>query len=357
MKRVITIITIVLALGLTCFAKDAIQASVISTNGPTPIIIENGNPDSAIGTIQLWYTVNALQFPAGDFASFRLGLSDAPDTSNRQTTYPVSLNLEQIGSTDLTLSSAPASFSVTGPVWTGSSEIAISVPLSTSQNPALNVDGTELVGNLRLTTSPSGAHLDTVTNVQVHIKLVYPTSCSRVFEFITDEGMTTVVGSTFVNVSGGQNPKVTSTNPFGQFSDNILIANTCAISHSFDLRAVLDALFQTSPHDNPGNAVFTYLKSGYVDPASFNIAAFGTGTKQGEQLCLQNVNIPPGDTFLATIHMGLITGGSPDLLPKSHTFGFSAGMYEAGHNCGGNSDTLATPNPAYAGLTFTVKSH
>src|SRR5450759_1365473 len=114
MKRAITIITIVLALGLTCLAKDAIQASAASTNSPTPIITENGNPYSAgtyaIGTIQLWYTVNALQFPAGYFASFRLGMADVHYNSNPSTTYPVSLNLEQIGSTDLTVSPAPTSF-------------------------------------------------------------------------------------------------------------------------------------------------------------------------------------------------------------------------------------------------------
>jgi hypothetical protein len=360
MKRVITISAILLALGMTCFAKDAIQASVTPTNGGTPIITANGNPYSVgtygVGTIQLWYTVNALAFQPGELARFRLGLSDAHYSLNPQTAYPVSLNLGQIGSTDLILSSAPALFSPTGPGWNSSSEISISIPASTSQNPTLNVDGTELVGNLRLTTSPEGAHLDTVTNVQVHVKLVHPSNCIRVFEFITDESLTTVVSSTEVNVSRGKTPKVTSTNPYGQFSNNILIANTCAISHSFDLRALLDASFQTNPHDNPGNAVFTYQKSGYVDPASFNIAGFGTGTAKGQQLCLQNVNIPAGETFLAAIHMGIIKGVPPESLPLAAAmFGFSAEVYGAGSNCSGALDIQATPNPVSTKLTFSMK--
>jgi hypothetical protein len=57
--------------------------------------------------------------------------------------------------------------------------------------------------------------------------------------------------------------------------------------------------------------VFTYFTSDYVDPSSFDITTFGNGTPQGENLWLQDVTLPAGDSFLATVHMGLITGNPP----------------------------------------------
>ncbi len=358
MTRVIHIVPMILALSLTSAAKDAIKASVMPTGSTVPVVLVNGNPYSVgtygVGTIQLWYTVTAFSFTPGQFATFQVGLLDTHYGSNPDTAYPVSLTVDQIGSADITLSPVPAVFSPRGPGWTGSSAVTISIPASTAQNPDLNADGVELVGNLRLTTSPEGAQLDTVTNVQVHIKLVHPTSCVRVFDFITDEAFTTLVNSTQVNANGN---KVNSTNPYGQFSDNVLVANTCAVAHSFDLQSVLDSSFETSPHGNPGNAVFTYFKTGYVDPNSFQMSAFGTGTPAGEQLCVHNVNLPGGNVFLMTIHMGIIKGMSPASLPASGSFGFSASLYGAGSNCSGPLDGGAAPNPAANALAFTITSH
>ncbi len=362
--RSIQLLILALSFSPLASAKDAIKSSVTPLGSPAPILQVNGNPYSAgtyaVGTIQLFYTVHAFQFTAGNFASFQLNMQDINVGANPVTTYPVTLNLTQTGSANLVLTPVPASFTVTGVGWTGSSTVTISIPSSVPSTPSLNVDGSDLVGNLQLVTSPQGAHLDTVTTIQVHIKLVHPTACLRVFDFITDEAFTTIVTSTVVNVNS-HTGKVVATNPFGQFSDNILVANTCSTSQSFDLLISLDSSFDTNPHGNPGNATFTYMKAGYVDPSGFSISAFGSGTAQGEHLCLANITVPAGDTFLATVHMGILRGMAASALPSSGMFSFQASVDTAGStsSCAnpsaGTLNSLATPNPASASLSFTTQ--
>jgi hypothetical protein len=365
-----------LALPLPLAAKDAVQAAVGAPfSGPTPIVVNNGNPYSvgtfAIGTIQLFYVVNADHFPAGPFASFDLSLGiKAGPTTGQATQYPVNfLTLQQTGSPNVTLTPVVSSFTVTGPTWIDQTVVNISIPGSVPADPALNCDGCEIVGNLQLA-APGGSHLDTPTTVQVHIKLVHlDAPCLRVYDFLTDQGFTTIVTDTVVNLGGPKNNlKVVSTTPFGQFSDNVLIVNTCGTSQTFNLQIILDSHFETNPHNGHGQAVFTYLTSGYVDPASFNLAAFGTGTPQGENLWLSNITVPAGDSFLATVHCGLITGNPVSWLPLTSTNpvggifgGFSSSLYTTSTPLSavtagtGILDTLAAANPSTSSMSFTVQ--
>jgi hypothetical protein len=39
-----------------------------------------------------------------------------------------------------------------------------------------------------------------------------------------------------------------------------------------------------------------------------NLAAFGAGTPQGEAVCLSNVTLASGDSFLATVHSAIMSG-------------------------------------------------
>jgi hypothetical protein len=316
------------------------------------VVIPDGQPDAikknngvTPGTVQLFYTVNALTFASGDFAVFRLDLSIQPGTPG-DTKYPDALTLFQTGSQNLVLTPATTSFSVTGSDWTGSTLVTISIPSNVPADPALNDDGADLVGNLQMTADPPTNHLSTPSTVQVHIKLVHPTACLKVYNFITAQDDSTILTSASLNVRKKDN-LVMSTSP-GQFSDDVLVANTCTVPQSFDLSVSLDPNFQTNPNNNPGNAVFTYLTTGEVDSSTFSLSSFGTGTKQGQQLCLGNVTIPANETFLATIHSKMQDGISP---PASATF--SASLYGAGSGCSGALDPLAEPNPASTSLLFT----
>jgi hypothetical protein len=346
-------------------AKDAVTASV--SNYGDAIVMNNGNPLAkgtfAVGTIQLFYTFEGDQFQAGNFASFdlNLGIKASPITG-QQTQYPVQfLSLDQIGSQNILLTPASSSFNVTSAGWGTTTTVTISIAPTVPSDPALNCDGCELVANMRMTT-PGGSKLDTPTNVQVHIKLVHPAACLRVYDFLTDQGLTTIVTSTIVNVGGPKaNPKIVGTNPFGQFSDNILIVNTCSSEQSFDLDIVLDSHFETNPHNGHGNAVFTYLTSGAVDPNNFDITTFGGGTGQKQNLWLSNITLPGNSSFLATVHIDLITGGSPStFLPSNGCFdGFSAQLLLPNSNpllfAPAILNSMAVPNPASAQMTFTVQ--
>jgi hypothetical protein len=333
----------------TAAANDAIQATVTPNTPPTPIVLNNGSgltPGTyAIGTIQLFYTVQGFEFPTGPFATFDLGLSVAAGKPNPPTGYPVSLTLHQTGtgSSNVNLDPASSTFSVTSAGWSDHTTVTISIPAG-----APSTDGTDIEGNLQIS-APGGAHLDTVTTVQVHVKLVYPTACLKLYNFITDEAFTQIVSSTNVNVNN-RTGKVTSSTPYGQLSDNVLVVNTCATSESFDVMVALDPWFRTNPAGNPGNAVFTYATTGELDPSTFNLAAFGTGTAHGQSLQLTNITVPAGDMFLMTIHMtinkgALWNGGN------TGTFSFSAELCVSGTLTllGGVDPT----NPASAILTYT----
>ncbi len=333
----------------TAAAGDAVRASVTPNTPPTPLVLQNGaglTPGTyAVGTIQLFYTVQALQFPAGPFASFDLGLAVAAGKPNPATQYPAGLTLHQTGSTQVTLTPDASSFLVTSAVWTGGTRVTISIPDGVS-----NDDGTDLVGNLQLE-AEGPSHLDTVTTVQVHIKLVHPTSCLKLYVFVTDQDFTQVVTSATVHL----NPrgKVSSTNP-GQFSENLLVVNTCGAAETFDLRAALDPRFKTNPSGNPGNAVFSFSATGEQDPSTFNLLAFGSQTGNGQLLQLTNITVDAGDMFLMTVHMGIDkdqawTGGS------SGTFSFTGAMYATGTSFTTLIAGVGAVNPATATVAYIVQ--
>jgi hypothetical protein len=376
-KRSLLMVTAILTLAAIVLpspaaARDSVKVAVLlPTVPPTPIMFTNGNPYApgtfAVGTIQLFYTVNALTFPSGEFASFtlRLGIR-AGQPTGQQTSYPVPLSLRQTGSQNLILHPETDSYSVGDSSWSADDIVHISIPASVSADPDLNCDGCDLVGNLQLD-APGGNHLDTPTTVQVHIMLVHPKLCLRVFNFLTDQGFTLVpLTDAIVHLGGpARDRRVASSTP-GQFSDNVLIVNACATAQSFNLEIALDPHFETKPGNGHGNAVFTYFTSGVVDPSAFDLSLFGSGTPQGQALWLENITLPAGASFLATVHMGLITGNPPSWLPPTSGTpaagifeGFWAELYAPGTTLStlpsAPTASLAAPNPAETSLPFTVQ--
>ena len=341
------------------WAKDAIVSAVSAPFTPsTPVIAVNGNPYSAgtyaVGTIQLFYIVNAYQFTAGTFGTFQLNLEDAHVNNTGQTpNYPVTLNLTQTGSSNMVLTPTTSSFSVTGtsPQWSDSTTVTISIPASVPNDPALNVDGTDLVGNLQLVTAPQGSHLDTVTTVQVHIRLVHPTACLRVFNFVTDQSFAAFSLPLGVNLfaNGPKAGRTKNTSP-PQLSDDVLVVNTCPSPLTFDLGIRIDPDFDTSPNPN-GNSVFVFTKTSATTPP--DLTGFGIGTPKGSSPCIPNLTLAGGDTLLATVHMsiGNILGSD---LPGSKIFGFSGSVSAAGSGCPGTLNTLATPNPVSMQVPFSI---
>ena len=333
----------------TAAADDAVRASVTPNTPPTPLVMQNGaglTPGTyALGTIQLFYIVQDFQFPTGAFATFDLGLAIASGKANPATAYPAALTLEQTGSSQLDLTPAASSFQITSAGWTGSTRVTISIP-----DGVPNDDGTDLVGNLQLA-ADGRSHLNTVTTVQVHIRLVHPTSCLKLYVFVTDQDFSQVLTSTTVNLS--PRGKLSSTNP-GQFSENVLVVNTCGFSDTFDVAVALDSRFKTNPSGNPGNAVFTYSLAGEQDPSTFNLAAFGAGTAHGQLLQLSNVTVAAGDMFLLTVHMGIDkdqawSGGT------AGSFAFTGALYVPGTGFSTPLPGVGAVNPGIATVSYTVQ--
>lgn len=339
---------------------DAVQAGVTIPSGArVPVMAENGTgytPGTyAIGTIHLNYVYVGTAFPEGLFTTFNLNLNVYQPRSNGNTpVYPVQLTLMQIGGDQLSVVPTVSPLTVTGQGWMQSVPVNISIPAAIASDPDLDDDGDELVGHLQLST-PGNSHLNTVTDVIIKIRLVHPTACIKLYNFITDADLSETITATEVNVNARRNT-VTSTNPYGSLSSNVLVANTCSNTETFDLLMLLDSWFTTQPSNNVGNAVFTFSTRGELDPASFSVSSFGVGTAQGQSLCLKNVSVAPGDTFLATVHMAINNGLSATGLPIDGLFdGFTATLYGAGSSCSEPPLSIANPNPVSTSLTFTTK--
>ena len=319
---------------------DQVKPVVVPYGQPVPIVKENGVTP---GTVQLLYTVTALTFPVGEFAQFTLDLSILAGTPG-DTKYPDTLTLSQTGSQNLVLTPTQLEFTVPGAVWTGGTLVTVAIPAEVAADPTLNEDGADLVGNLQITAGPANNHLGTPSTVQVHLRLVHPTACLKVYNFLTAQDDSTPLATAGLNVKNGL---VKATNP-GQFSDDVLVVNICTVAQSFDLKVSLAPTFETNPANNPGNAVFTYVTAGEVDPTTFSLASFGTGTPQGQQLCLGHVTVQPDETFLATVHTAIQKG-----IAAPTSASFSATLYGAGSGCSGALDPMADPNPASTTLSLT----
>jgi hypothetical protein len=213
-------------------------------------------------------------------------------------------------------------------------------------------DQTDLVGNLKL---DAGKDVGTVTNIQVHIRLVHPTECVKVYNFVTDEDFSMGILSTTsltVPKEGKKAGKVTSSQP-GQFSDNVLIVNTCATPQSFDLGIGLDSSFSVSSNGNP---VKTYTAAGVFDIDDFEAMMTNDGAPNGQNLCLQNVTVSGNASFLATVHSKVRDNWPQASLPNDESFDFTATLYEnTNAGCGGAVHSQASPNPTGTSLPFTIK--
>lgn len=339
-------IALFLAMGSQARANDKVVSTVTAGSGPTPIITNEG---ASSGVIRLTYTWVASACTTGQFATFNLALSDQTG-SGQSGTYPSTLTLADSGlGTSVQLSPAPGIFPISGSGWSNTSLVTVNI----ANCPTDFTDGTTLDGQLNEST-PNGSHLDTITSVQVHIIVASPTTCLKLYSFETEQDGSTVLTS--VDVVENNSGSVKSTNP-GQVSVNGLVANTCNDSEQFDLLVTLDPNWVTNPSGNPGNATFTYLTTGEVDPSTFNLSAFGTGTAKGTNLCLTNVSLPGGDSFLTTVHSGIASGLSGSSLPSDNDFDFSVTLFQANSSCGTSigSGVVSPSNPATSTIGYSVK--
>ncbi len=355
-KRYLVILSSVLLLVLVsgaALANDNIYSTVTPVAGPTPIIERNG---TASGNIRLTYTFVGTQFPCGAFAQFNLELIDQIGTGNG--VYPAELSLMDSGKgTPVQLSPDPNMLSVNGVGWTSSSTVTVNINCDKANDGSLS-DGDVIDGQMNIQAQlPSGrnAHVDTISTIQVHIKIVFPSTCLKLYSFESNQDSGIPLNSIAVNAKKNTG-EVTSTGP-GQISVDALVVNTCMSKVSFDLLIGLDPSWQTNPHNNPGNATFVYNTEGAFDIDSFNLLEFGDGTPQGQLLCLPNVSLDGGYTFLSRVHSAIMSRIYTTQLPTNREFVFGAALYQAGTGCTGDplgSSIVSSDNPETSTLPFTI---
>jgi hypothetical protein len=345
-----------IALGGAAWAKDAVMAAVTAETPSNPIIVRNGTEYSqgtyAIGTIQLFYTVPAYQFSAGYFGSFYLGMSIKEGKGNPATNYPVGVSLQQTGSANLELVPQTNYYEIGSAAWTGGTSVHIYIPAAVANNPAFQVDGAELVGNLQMV-APGGSHLDTVTTVQVHLILAHPTACLKSYSFITNNENTAEVE--LIQVSKNRNNQKVSSNPQNPHYINV-VANICEVTQCMDARFTLNGDFQLKG----AQAVKTFSSNSLIDSTAEVFDFFASNpvaTPRGVTLCLTapvseicgsgGIPIAGGETFLVKADFEIMT--SAQFPPPTQYEGFGTTLLEGGSttNCtdGGVINPIADPNP------------
>ena len=185
----------------------------------------------AVGDIQLNYTYVGTTFPEGLFATFNLNMGSLPP-STKATTHFVSRDVRSDGHR-LREHDSLGQLAASG------------VEPGVDRLGAGNHQHPELRGGRSAAQSPTGmflsgtsswdagSELKTSTNVKVRITLVHPTACLKVYDFITDADLKNTITSTEVGVNKN-NGKVTSTNPYGSLSYNLMVVNTCGMPETFD---------------------------------------------------------------------------------------------------------------------------
>ncbi len=345
------------AVANSALAKDAVVAAITTPMAPSnPIISQNGTQYSqgtyAIGTIQLFYTVPAYQFPAGNFGYFTLDLSIQSGKNTPTTNYPVVLTLKQTGSANLDLTPNTETFNVDSASWHGSTRVDINIPASVASNPSFQVDGSELVANLQMVTQ-NRANLDTVTTIQIHLILAHPTDCLKAYSFITNNDNAAQVDP--IQVSKQSNNQKVSSNPQNPHYI-VVMTNTCSVAQCVDSRFGLNNDFELKG----AQAVKTFSSNSLIDTFSgllTFISGSPVGDPHGTSMCLTapastlcgsgGIPVIGGESFLMKADIAIKSTAS--FPPPAQYTGFDTVLLDGGSttNCTvpGNLNSVADPNP------------
>jgi hypothetical protein len=241
-------------------AKDALKVSVVPSAAFT--FDQFGNPLSAgtyaVGTIKIYMIVVGTEWPA-DLGDVTLDLAVEQGKAKPETRYPVSIRLRDVGA-GLQLTPVLAEFDVDNADWKGQSIVGVSVPQEIIDDPAMNADGTVLVGNLQTETTARRSRFDTVTTVKIHAMLVHPSeSCLKTATFVTNQSLSRNLSSnsdgldfTWGYKTAGPNTTFEYTVGPKPIRDNVIIVNTCTTEQHYDAKIGLPTGFQKKP---PGNVV------------------------------------------------------------------------------------------------------
>ena len=359
MKKALVVLALAMAVTGAAWAKDSVQAAVSNVTPSAQLlsILVGGSPytqgEYTAGELSLTFTYTGTSFPSsGTFGSFNLALQTVSG-NGPATVYPVTVNLNQPGNQSVTLTPGTSSFSATGTGAVVGTPTGVTISFSCDSScQSNNSANSSVISGLLQINSASPSALNSSVQVHVHIQLVYPTtSCVTFSSSVWDQDHTadSPLTNTLVNYNQ-KNNVVLTTNPYGQWSYDVLLTNSgdgCATLASKDILIVLDPRFETNPNNNPGNAVFSYL--GGTDVST---TAYTSKTPQGQSVCLSTGDLANGSGFLATVHMGIIKQVKSSW-PTTAPFAFNAYELPAG-SCPTTSSTGNLGN-ASSSVSYTLK--
>jgi hypothetical protein len=343
-------------------AKDALKVSVDEAAGFP--VDTNGNPLSsgtyAVGTIKIYMIVVGTTWPA-TLPSVTLDLAVEKRKEKPATRYPVPIRLRDVGA-GLELTPVLAE---PGPVedasWTGVSIVGVSVPPKIIDDPAMNADGTVLVGNLQTETTARKSKFDTVTTVKIHAMLVHPSeSCLKTATFVTNQSLSRNLSSNSDGLDFTWGYKTAATTTFEYtvgpkpIRDNVIIVNTCTTEQYYDAKIGLPTGFQKKP---PGNVVESSISTNanassfpFSDPYSELVAAqsdFPAATGVGQELCVKDNTLAGEHSQWLSASVEVVGGFTheseiPDVSESVPGYTpFTSDLYEW--------DTCTTPHPSSTG--------
>jgi hypothetical protein len=271
------------------------------------VVTENGAfavPGTyAVGTLKLHYFVTGHAFPAGTYAVPEICFDTLAAKSKPETRYPATMYPDQAGGEEVVLTpsnSAPA-FNDTGDE--SCVTLYVEIPSYIAEDPDYQEDGTELVGNLRLSTPPR-THLDTVTTIKVHLTLVHPleTACIVPLHFVSDNDFGANISDTpqmslnynLATGSLGSTPN--------QPSHTVALVNTCEDPVTLDL--------DTTINDNFAFVTANAIRTTTANQEYEDIDALLAGEDlpdpgAGGPLCFEDVTVPGNQTYILAQRMNI----------------------------------------------------
>jgi hypothetical protein len=268
------------------------------------------------------------------------------------TSYPATVHLDQVGSTNVVLQMSPEAVTFASADDDGKCvDIAVSVPDSVASDPAFQADSTELAANLQIS-APGGTHLDTVTTVKVHLTLVHPTACIRALHFVLNQDFTSNLGANGVRLSINRANRNLNMSPVDA-QHLLALVNTCGQSLNVDVATAINDNFELFQ----ANAVrTTNLNQELADEtellgSGLDWDAMGNITPPA--MCLQNVAVPANQTLVLAQRVRIRSAGNfPGIYAASigrattgwSYEGFSYQTHIAGTACAGGLSGDVLPN-------------
>jgi hypothetical protein len=310
-------------------AKDALKVSVVPSAAFT--FDTNGNPLSsgtyAVGTIKIYMMVVGTTWPATLPNVVTLDLAVEQRKEKPATRYPVAIRLRDVGA-GLILTPVLADFDFDDASWTDQSIVGVSVPQKIIDDPAMNADGTVLVGNLQTETTARKSRFDTVTTVKIHAMLVHPVPdlCLKTATFVTNQPLSRNLSSssdgldfTWGYKTAGPNTTFEYTADPSPIRDNVIIVNTCTTEQYYDAKIGLPTGFQKK---SSGNVVDSSI--------SMNANASSFPFSDPYQELKDAIAVPVPDDFPVTIGVGTALCVPNNTLAGEHSEWLSASVEVVG---------------------------